>query len=91
MKRATAAERRHLTLVAALPCIVCGARPVEIHHVRRFGSRRDHMRVLPICPRHHRTGGHGVAFHAGRRTWEAEYGSQADMLVRVAAMLERAA
>ena len=92
MTRATAAERRHLGAVASLPCMVCCARPVEIHHVRVLGSPRDHFRVLPLCPRHHRTGGHGVAVHAGRRTWEERHGSQEAMLDRVARMLrERAA
>jgi len=77
-----AAERRHLDRVAALGCCICGA-PAEIHHVRRHGAKRDHMRAIPLCPRHHRTGGHGVAVHAGRQTWAAKHGTEERHLAAV--------
>jgi len=73
----TAAEKRHLDRVAALGCCVCGA-PAEVHHVRRYGEPRDHMRVIPLCPRHHRTGGCGEAIHAGRQSWR--YGTETEWL-----------
>jgi len=38
------------------------------------------MRVLPLCPPHHRTGGLGVAIHDGRETWEKRYGSEESLL-----------
>jgi len=56
-KRApTAVERRHMARVAALPCLVCGARST-VHHVTAsiHGGRisRRHDRVVPLCPVHH--------------------------------------
>lgn len=55
-KRPTALERDHIERVAALPCLVCGAR-ATVHHVTAgiHGGRvsRRHDRVTPLCPRHH--------------------------------------
>lgn len=53
----TAAERAHMARVASLPCLVCGA-VATVHHVTGFADRmgralRSHMRVVPLCPRHH--------------------------------------
>ena len=42
------------------------------------------MRVLPLCPAHHRTGGYGVAVHGtGRAAWQAQYGTWDELLDRV--------
>lgn len=84
-KAATKAEKKHMDRVAALGCIVCEDlgfpdSPASIHHLDRS---RDHMRVLPLCPTHHQYGGFGVAIHDGRRTWESNYGTESDLLVRV--------
>lgn len=89
----TKAERLHIIAVAKLGCIACKAKghftpEVEIHHVRMgngMGQRSDHFSVLPLCHRHHRTGGHGVAFHAGKLTWEAEFRTEAELLAEVRA------
>ena len=56
-KPPTAQERRHLAMVAALPCLVCGAQST-VHHVTGYADRigrasRSHMRVVPLCPVHH--------------------------------------
>lgn len=32
---------------------------------------------------HHRTGGYGVAIHAGQKTWEKRYGTQRDLLTAI--------
>ena len=85
----TAASKRRLSKVAELGCVVC-RRPAEIHHVRSNGSRRDDAAVLPLCPVHHRNGGHGVALHAGVKTGEARHGTQADWLAWVATELGEA-
>lgn len=54
----TAKERAHMERVAKLPCLVCGAWPVQLHHVS--GSShvmgrlpRSHELVVPLCPAHH--------------------------------------
>lgn len=89
------AERSHIIRVARIGCIACKklghfTPEVEIHHVRMgngIGQRSGHFDVLPLCHVHHRTGGHGVAFHAGQRTWEAEYGTEAELLDQVRELL----
>lgn len=70
-------ERRHFSLLADLGCILCrhlgyGPTPAEIHHIRRFGGKRDNAPVIPLCPEHHRgnTGVHGL----GRKQFEQRYG-----------------
>jgi hypothetical protein len=53
----TVEEGRHLSRLAAMPCLVCGIEPVTIHHVTAsvHGGRvaRSHQRTVPLCPRHH--------------------------------------
>ncbi|MHA7847257.1 Ref family recombination enhancement nuclease [Serratia sp. D1N4] len=87
----TKAEKEWLSDVAELGCVVCrnlcyGQSPAEIHHIRTgqgAGQRASHYSVLPLCPPHHRTGGHGVAIHAGHKTWEENYGTELDLLKQV--------
>ncbi|WP_336818093.1 Ref family recombination enhancement nuclease [Cedecea sp. MMO-103] len=85
------AEREHLSRVAALGCIVCrnlgfGETPAEIHHIRTgqgVAQRADNYSAIPLCPPHHRTGGHGVAVHAGKQTWERNFGTELELLEQV--------
>lgn len=86
----TAAERTHLDRVARLGCLICGAR-AEVHHIRTGqGLRRaSHFETIPLCPTHHRTGGHGIAFHAGREIWERTFGTELELLAQVRAELSR--
>lgn len=83
-KHKTKAEKQWLSRVAELGCIIC-KRPAEIHHIGNgtLGKRSDHFSVLPLCEIHHRTGGHGVAVHAGRKTWESAHGTERDLLEQV--------
>ena len=91
----TKAERDHLSQVARLGCIVCrklgyGPTPAEIHHPRSLaglGQKASHFDAIPLCYAHHRTGGHGVAIHAGQRTWEANFGTESELLEMVRGML----
>lgn len=72
----------------SLGCIVCEM-PPEVHHMRTGqgkGQRADDKHILPLCPTHHRTGGHGVAFHAGKKTWQELYGTEEELYQK---MLER--
>ncbi|MGC4125041.1 Ref family recombination enhancement nuclease [Enterobacter sp.] len=90
------AEKLHLFRVAGLGCIVCKNlghedTPAEIHHIRTgcgTGQRADNFCVIPLCHIHHRTGGHGVAVHAGRQTWENNFGTETELLVQVMYELE---
>lgn len=87
----TKAEQQHLDRVAALGCIVCrnlglGETPAEIHHCSSgtgLSVRADHYHIIPLCPFHHRHGGYAAAIHAGRRTWEKNYGTEAQLLAQV--------
>ncbi|MBA7873256.1 MULTISPECIES: Ref family recombination enhancement nuclease [unclassified Citrobacter] len=85
------AEKLHLSRVADLHCIVCrneglGDTPAEIHHCSSgtgMSVRADNFHVIPLCHTHHRTGGHGVAIHAGRQSWENKFGTETELLVQV--------
>lgn len=91
----TKAERDHLSAVARIGCIVCrvlgyGPTPAEIHHPRSLagmGQKASHFDAIGLCAPHHRTGGHGVALHAGQRTWEANFGTEAELLEKVREIL----
>lgn len=82
------AERRHLEALVDLGCIAClivGIKTpnVEIHHLRSgvgVGQRSNHYRAIPLCAPHHRTGGYGIAFHAGKKAFEAKYGTEEELL-----------
>lgn len=99
MKRtSTAAEKRHLARVAAMPCCLCmflgwGATPAEVHHVRvRHGwGRSSHLDTIPLCAHHHRDqkdGVHGM----GREEFTELYGiSELQLLERVTQELKEAA
>ena len=70
-------ERRHFSALADIGCILCrhlgyGPTPAEIHHIRRFGGKRDNAECIPLCPEHHRgnTGVHGL----GHKGFEKRYG-----------------
>lgn len=86
-KAATAAEKRHMSAVASLGCLICRA-PATIHHCGTGGGgRRDHMKVLPLCHHHHQ-GDEGIdAKHNGspqsKRAWQTKYGSEEELLKQV--------
>jgi len=88
-------KRDHMARVAELGCMACRQigymdTPAELHHPRTgagVGQRSSDFDVIPLCPIHHRTGGYGVAFHAGRRAFEAIYGTEAELLEKVRALL----
>ena len=97
-KRATAEERRHMALVASLGCIACrqesplSLAAAELHHVRSragAGQRAKHDEVIPLCPDHHRTGGYGIAFHAGPKIWQETYGTEEQLLYHTKLELEQ--
>ena len=86
-KKPTKAESEHMGKVAAMGCIVCaelghGETPAEIHHIgnNSMGKRADNYSVIALCPIHHRNGGHGVAVHAGRETFENNFGTEQYLL-----------
>ncbi|MEZ2600772.1 hypothetical protein [Kluyvera intermedia] len=63
-----------------------GDTPAEIHHCSKgtgLSVRADNFHVIPLCHTHHRTGGHGVAVHVGRKTWQNNFGTEAELLAQV--------
>lgn len=68
MKRAqpaTAAGKRHMEKIAAMPCIVYELLDIdqpsrtEVHHIRSDREERNDFLTLPLCKEAH-TGPHGV-------------------------------
>lgn len=85
--------KKHYDAVASIGCILChylghAGTPCEIHHIRRFGGRRDTAPVIGLCPEHHRgnTGVHGL----GHKGFEKHYGiSEHELLDLTTEALER--
>lgn len=92
---ANKSEKAHLNAVANLGCIVCrnerlGQSPAEIHHIRSgqgMSQRASNYDVIPLCHIHHRTGGYGVAFHAGKKVFESKYGTERELLSQVEGLI----
>ncbi|MDZ7905706.1 MAG: hypothetical protein U5N55_07995 [Cypionkella sp.] len=76
----------HMARVARLTCLVCGAHPVEVHHLP---DPRDDLRTIPLCPRHHRREWGAGSYHYSRRAFNDLHGSDAELLDRVAIALAR--
>jgi len=80
--------------VARLGCVVCRVflkqpSPAEIHHLRiGAGMGRKGDKVIPLCPIHHRLGGYGVAYHAGRKGFEDNYGTELELWEQSNALLK---
>jgi hypothetical protein len=52
-------DREHVKSVAKQPCLVCGRRPADAHHLRYAQSRALGRKVsdeftIPLCRGHHR-------------------------------------
>ena len=89
------AEREHLNKVAELGCIVCRNEgfldsPAEIHHIGNGATSKksSHYESIPLCHCHHRTGGHGLAVHAGKKTWEAKFGTEKELLKQTLELID---
>ncbi len=87
-------EKAHIKKVVALGCIVCrnmGVEqlPCEVHHINSggMGLRSSNFEIIGLCSIHHRLGGHGVAIHAGKETFEAQFGTEIELLKQVNGLL----
>jgi hypothetical protein len=52
-------DRGHLRFVSAQPCLICGRRPCDAHHLRfaqprAIGRRVSDEHAVPLCRSHHR-------------------------------------
>ena len=86
------AERQHYDKLS----IVChreglGYTLPHIHHIRHgvgMAQRSHYLLAIPLCPLHHQNGGHGVALHAGQKTFEANYGTETELLEHTTKILK---
>tara|TARA_R100001086_G_scaffold175424_1_gene96622 strand:- start:117 stop:386 length:270 start_codon:yes stop_codon:yes gene_type:complete len=77
------AEKEHLQKVAELGCIACMKlghydTPAEIHHIRKMGEPRNHYRVIPLCPHHHRSS--NESYHLNPLWFSEKFGTQQELL-----------
>lgn len=80
----TAVEKAYLGLVASLPCAVCGAFPVQVHHIREgqgMAQRAPHWLAVPLCHDHHQ-GGLGIHTLGTRNFERMNKASELDLLAR---------
>lgn len=91
----TKKEKAWMDAITQLGCIVCvitgkGETPAEPHHMLSGGRRKGHLYTIPLCPTHHRSGRNDdevVSRDQNQRRFEAEYGTEADLLKRVQQMV----
>lgn len=81
------AERDHIESVVSQGCLACRLTgiddsPAEAHHIGNsaMGKKASNYEVIALCPIHHRLGGHGVAVHAGRESFEKVFGTEQELL-----------
>lgn len=73
--------KQHLSKVHDLPCGVCGASPVEAHHIlegRTPGRKSPDALAIPLCPECHRSETLGI--HGGRAMWKVMKKGELDVL-----------
>lgn len=75
-------EKRYVSLVCSLGCIVTG-RPAVPHHPRfagYAGKRAPDWLVIPLCPELHTDG--PDAYHVDRSRFEMLHGTEVELLAR---------
>ena len=80
--------------VADLGCVVCrnmglGKTPAQLHHPYGRKGAKDNV-VLPVCFSHHQAGVNNALFvsrHPYKAEWVRRYGTEADLLKQVEALL----
>jgi hypothetical protein len=82
----TAKQRKAWEEIRKLGCSVCGESNPQIHHCfTGGGGRKDHDKIIPLCEYHH-VGAMGI-HTLGRKKWQAEYGSEEELLIKAERLL----
>lgn len=77
-------DRPYLAWLHQLPCCVSGfgcLGPIQAHHVRRFGERKDDRRAVPLCREHHLSDGAYAVHRMGRRKFQEHHGIDFEALI----------
>lgn len=78
----TKAEKRYMDRVASLPCVLCGAHGVQVHHVREgqgMAQRSQNWLTVALCPDCH-TGSAGI--HGNRNRLRLQKLDEIDLLAK---------
>ena len=76
------AGKKHMGRIAQLPCIVCGAYPVQVHHIREgqgMAERASDFLTIPLCPSCH-VGPKGI--HGDQSLWRIKKMDELDALAK---------
>lgn len=83
------AENDHIARVVGMGCIVCvnleyGETPAVPHHIGNssMGMKSTNYEVIPLCPHHHNQGPVGESVHSGRESFEANFGTEQELLLQ---------
>lgn len=85
---ASKTEKKWMDKVAQLPCVLCGAHGVQLHHIREgqgMAQRASNFLVVPLCPDCH-TGPMGV--HGDKTMMRIKKLSELDMLAQTIEALQ---
>ena len=78
--------------MARYGCIACHQDNIyseaEIHHIRNHTglALRDHDKILPLCPKHHRYG--KISIHLGKKAFVEKYGTEEQLAKQVRERIE---
>lgn len=99
-RQPNAEERRYMSQVANLGCIVCRLHygvesEAAIHHCSGKTKKGAHYDILPLCARHHQVSSptgqwatrHSPGRNAGRVAFEEAYGTEEYLKEKVAELL----
>lgn len=80
------AQKERAAKLSEMGCVVCGAMPVELHHLfTGGGGRKNHDYLAPLCFNHHR--GQSGIHSLGRKKFARLFGTEQDLLDKLESML----
>lgn len=92
----TAAEQRFMDAAGAVPCLACLIdgrvnHHISLHHIDGRTKPGAHLLVLPLCAEHHQQDDtdplRRPSLHGRKATFTARYGTEAELLAHLHALL----